>query len=476
MKRALGITRVSSSEQASEDRYSIPHQKNHISEECRHKGYDLVHILEYVQSGGKVLKDTSKERTEILQFIKDFDIEVVIVHELDRLARSMLDTLLFTDELNKLGVAFVSIHDGFDTTTAQGQLQMHILAAFAEYFRKQLASKVMGGLIERAKKGLHCGRRPYGYVLTEKGFEIEPEEAKVVKKIYQLYLEDNLGTRSIAEALNKYGYRSQRGNPWSYPSIKDILTNENYTGTFVWNNIKVENNHPAIIDRKTWEAVQARKKQKNHMGGRAQNQNYLLSGLLRCAKCGYTLIGRTSNKSNYKPGIYRYYVCCNYAMRGSSSCDMGYIHAETLEGLVRKEIEEIVEQKGAILNLIPAENDILLEELEIKKKEIKKIDQMRHRAAEAYEMGQYDLDFFTQRKNTLDAQETALRDEIRALEAKINGHLSAEEAIKRTNMWVNMASQFLSEMDFAKSKSKLQRIVDKIVVRAKDDADIYFRA
>jgi site-specific DNA recombinase len=195
--RALAIVRVSTVEQAHEERYSIPHQRTHITEECRHRGLDLVHFFEFVQSGAKVLSDTGKEKAEVIKFIKSYGINTVIVHELDRLARSMLDTLLFVDQLDKLGVSFVSIHDGFDTTTAQGKLQMHILSAFSEYFRKQLASKVMGGMIERAKQGRHMGRRPLGYQIGQAGFEIDKEEAKIIRLIFVMYLEQNLAELNI---------------------------------------------------------------------------------------------------------------------------------------------------------------------------------------------------------------------------------------------------------------------------------------
>ena len=94
INRTLAIVRVSTAEQAQEERYSIPHQRTHIQEECRHRSIDLVHICEFVQSGAKVLSSSSKERAEVIQYIRDYSINVVVVHELDRLARSMLDTLL----------------------------------------------------------------------------------------------------------------------------------------------------------------------------------------------------------------------------------------------------------------------------------------------------------------------------------------------------------------------------------------------
>lgn len=182
MKQAIAIVRVSTSEQAMDERFSLPHQKKHIQDECERKGFTLVKTFEFVQSGARVMKAASKEREQILKYIEKNHVDAVVVHELDRLARNILDALLFVDELNRRKVVFVSVHDGFDTSTAQGQLQMQILAAFAEYFLKQLSAKVLGGMIERARQGKPMGRIPYGYRIGPEGFEINEEQAQVVRR------------------------------------------------------------------------------------------------------------------------------------------------------------------------------------------------------------------------------------------------------------------------------------------------------
>jgi hypothetical protein len=155
---------------------------------------------------------------------------------------------------------------------------------------------------------------------------------------------------------------------------------------------------------------------------------------------------------------------------------MGYIHAESLEKLIKDDIEDLVKTEGVNLNLIPAENDIFKEELVVKRRELERIASMRHRAAEAYEAGQYDLDFFTQRKLALSEQEQNIKKDIETLESKINGHLSQEEAKERSDLWMQTASSFLSEKDFVKSKAMLQRIIDRIEVKSKDDAKVFYRA
>lgn len=473
--RALAIVRVSTAEQAREERYSIPHQRTHISEECRHRDLDLVHFFEFVQSGAKVLSGSSKERAEVLNFISDYNINIVIVHELDRLARSMLDTLLFVDQLNKLGVAFISIHDGFDTSTAQGQLQMHILSAFSEYFRKQLASKVIGGMVERAKQGKHMGRRPLGYTVGSDGFMIDQQEARTIKMIYGMYLDQNFGLRAIADHLNGMGLKGIKGDLWSHNTIKDILENEVYTGTFLWSDIRVENNHTAIIDRETWEKVQLRRRRKKDLGGRSQNSFYLLSGLLRCGVCNDgTMVGRSARKGKYS---YRYYTCNNYASKGTNACPAKYVRADEIENVVMEDIKELISQERPDMKheIIPSNVDILREELSLKEKELDRLKVMIIRAAEAYERGDYDLDFFSQRKESIANTKLELKKDIVRLKSTIRGQLSPEELNKRLKIRTENAKAVLTESDSIKKKGRMQALIDRIEVRNPNDVTVYYR-
>lgn len=433
-----------------------------------------MHFFEFVQSGAKVLSDSGKEKAEVVKFIKDYGINTVIVHELDRLARSMLDTLLFVDQLDKLGVSFVSIHDGFDTTTAQGKLQMHILSAFSEYFRKQLASKVMGGMVERAKQGKHMGRRPLGYQIGLNGFEVDKEEAKIIRLIFVMYLDQNLGLRGIADHLNTMGLKSLRGNVWSHVSVREILENEVYTGTFVWGEIRVENNHQAIIDRETWEKAQARRRRKKELGGRAQNSFYLLSGLLRCGICNdSTMVGRLAKKTNKQ---YRYYTCNNYASKGLQVCSAGYIKADELEEAVVADIRSLAEQPDGIKHqMVPSDKTMTVERIELKRKELTTLSTMLVRAAEAYEKGMYDLDWYSMRKKKISDDKEAMEQEILGLENQLNGVLPREEMTKRISDIVRVANQFLDEKDQVKAKSILQSLVDSVVVYTQHDIAIQYR-
>ncbi|MDK2888534.1 MAG: site-specific recombinase [Thermoanaerobacter sp.] len=481
--RAIGIVRVSTAEQANEERYSIPHQKAHIAEECRRRGFELIYIFEFVQSGAKVLSRSTGEQEKILKFIEDNNISYVIVHELDRLARSMTDTLLFTDELAKRNVALVSVHDPVDTSTPQGIMQMQILAVFAEYFRKQLAGKVMGSMIERAREGKPLGKTPYGYTIGPQGFEVVPPEAEVVKKIFRLYVEQNLGMRGIAVELNRLGLRTRKGNQWSHSTVRDILENEVYTGRFVWDkdglNISIENNHTPIIDREIWEKAQIRRNTKNKLGGRAQNQNFLLSGLLKCGHCTdpegnhVSMAGRTNRKGKY---CYKYYRCNNYASKGT--CQGHEYRADRLEKLVLEDIELLIRNGPGMIvdrNIILEDGESIKQNLELYERRLAALDTALEKAAAAYEAGAYDLDFFRERKLKITAEQAELKKLIAETRARLNGCIPPEEIQRRVQAKMKAAVRLLQETDISRAKMYLQEIIDHILVKSEEDLTIFYR-
>ncbi|MCL6558752.1 MAG: recombinase family protein [Firmicutes bacterium] len=265
-------------------------------------------------------------------------------------------------------------------------------------------------MIERAKKGLPLGKRPIGYGIGPEGYEIIPEEAQIVKKIFNMYVSENIGLRGIADELNKLGIKSRNNNLWSHTTIRDILENEVYVGTFIWGDIRVEDRHPPIIDRATFEKVQSRRFTKLRLGGRAQNSTFLLSGLLRCAKCNEaTMVGRTARKGKY---VYKYYRCNNYASKGTSACLSHEYRANELERLVLEDIENLLKEGPAVLTTKPtvlSNIDNLHAEMKMYEQELQNLDRAMARAAAAYEAGAYDLDFFNERKTSIIIQKGEIK-------------------------------------------------------------------
>jgi len=125
--------------------------------------------------------------------------------------------------------------------------------------------------------------------------------------------------------------------------------------------------------------------------------------------------------------------------------------------------------------MVPSDKTMTVERIELKRKELTTLSTMLVRAAEAYEKGMYDLDWYSMRKKKISDDKEAMEQEILGLENQLNGVLPREEMTKRISDIVRVANQFLDEKDQVKAKSILQSLVDSVVVYTQHDIAIQYR-
>ena len=188
------------------------------------------------------------------------------------------------------------------------------------------SQKIRKSMQIRAMEGKSLGKAPYGYQISNEGtFLIDQEEAKIVHKIFNLYTETNLGLRKIVEQLNNEGIKTRRGNTWNIVSIRDILRNTFYIGTYTRFGLRLTKNHEPIIETELFRDVQDKTRERRIYRGFQKSLPYLLSGLCKCGYCGNHLMG-VSRKQSWKrddgtrmKGDYRYYQCQSKGNKGTCS-------------------------------------------------------------------------------------------------------------------------------------------------------------
>lgn len=485
--RAIGYIRVSTEEQGQDERFSLPHQREHITQECKARGWELLAVYEDTESG----KSTRKRKGFHAAMEAMQNADVLVVHELDRLSRNIIDTLIIVDELNKAGKKFISIHDNIDSSSEQGELQLHILAVFAHYFRKQLGRKVHGSMLTRAEAGQWNTKPPFGYKLVDNKLVINQDEAWIVQKIFNLYLQ-NYGARAIAEHLNSLGIKTRSGALWSDFPIKRMLKNEAYIGNTVWNRtkrndtkelsrpveewVRTEATHEPIIDKATFQAVQERMEQKRKIGGRAQHSDYLLSGLLRCGHCGGAMIGNTNKgrfaKTKGRAPVYHRYICSNYHKQGV--CHYVFAHRDQLEAKVLEQIKSLLgspdeaklltrRKKTNTSTLVREQNKLLseLDNIQIKFK----------RQLEAYEAGIIDIVQLKEARERVKQQEQKIKNELSNIQAQLR-------SVDKSQLLKEELSDFykvFKHKDVAAQKMWLQQKINRIVFNSLDDITIEFK-
>ena len=358
MVRVVGYCRVSSVNQV--DNFSITSQKNAIQEYCIRNGEQLIDF--YIDNA---ISGATIERPALLQLREDMHtnkFDKVVVWSITRLSRNTSDMLNIISEFESCGIEFYSISDNLGDTTASGKLLMNIFGSLGEYERAMLIENVKSGLNQRAKSGLHTGAPVLGYDRSSdktRELIINEAEASIVREIYNRYASGQ-GYRAIANALNRSGFTTKRGNPFGIPAVKYILTNDLYVGNITygrylnWNKtrrrnknsapIEVEGAHEAIIDPDLWHRVQSRMKKTQRQPRHYSNNSNLLTGILRCPQCGSSMaISNTTNK--LKDGTVkrtRYYSCSQFKNKGASVCRANSIQADVIEKYVFEFINDIV--------------------------------------------------------------------------------------------------------------------------------------
>jgi site-specific DNA recombinase len=218
-----------------------------------------------------------------------------------------------------------------------------LLAAWAKRdVRERRREQVREGMRDRALRGEVLGRAPYGYRVVERHLRVEPDEAKVVREIFRRYLEEGEGVRVIARQLNEAGVRTRRGGAWSMVSVRGVLRNPVYIGTYRRLGVVVATEHEALVTRSRFYAAQDLLANRRTSGGPQQRGEYLLSGIATCGYCGNRLIGvrrtRRARVAGDAPAVYTYYQC--ESRTNQSRCDYHTRRTEDLEAIVRERIAQ----------------------------------------------------------------------------------------------------------------------------------------
>ena len=212
------------------------------------------------------------------------------------------------------------------------------------------SGKIRESMQEQAMWGKGLGRPPFGYRYTEDGsYEVIRDEAAVVELIYRLYTRDRMGMRLIVQHLNERGITTRRGGRWSVVSIRDILKNPVYIGTYTRFGLRLPRSHEAIIDAGTFRAARDIVESRRPRGRVSRAEPYLLSGIAFCDYCGNKMMGvtrhqRWTNKNGDRNRkTYRYYQC--QSRNNQSVCGYHTWREADLEGAVLAQIPMAIKAK-----------------------------------------------------------------------------------------------------------------------------------
>lgn len=347
-KRVAQYIRVSTLEQAREGS-SLEGQENSLKDLIKSNFHDKNWVtnknLIYIDDGYSGADDERPEYRRMMKDAQEGKFEVVLVWKIDRLFRKTILLLGAIEKLQKLGIEFVSKNESIDTSTTLGRFSLTVLGAIAEMERETIRERTIMGKVTKAKKGFYVGGKypPYGYDVQNGKMVINKDEAKVIREIFDLLVNEKKSQTEIAKILtarkvptkadtkgvkrrtNGYGF-------WGQSSISDIIIKDEYSGMYYYGKretILDDNGKkrqvlrpreewiplpcpPIITDKKLFKRAQEIAKANQSYSLRDTDHLYLLRSNVYCGECG----GRFQGYPKRKNGVVYFQYRCN---RGNTS-------------------------------------------------------------------------------------------------------------------------------------------------------------
>lgn len=270
--------------------------------------------------------------------------------------------IIETFKANKIN--FFSLSEAIDDSTPTGTAMLQMMGTFAELERNQIVENLTMGMHQRAREGKWNGGVILGYKSVSKQLIIEPDEAHIVKKIFEQYLAGK-GYKAIAHQLNREGYKTKRKKAFSINSIRQILLNPVYAGFIRFGKTStnetniIKGIHEPIISKDLWDKVQELHKQKSRKPAKTFIGHFPLTTLLRCPTCNQGMIGHHSKKSKNSDEYIRYYQCGDFHYKGSAVCKSNLVRADDAEKYVFEKLQNLLSNTDYLVSIIHSLNEKL---------------------------------------------------------------------------------------------------------------------
>lgn len=342
VKKVAAYTRVSSDKDAM--LHSLSNQVSYFSNYIQ-SNKNWIYAGVYSDEGQTGTNGKRDSFQRMIQDAKEGKIDIIITKSISRFARNTETLIKTIRELKEYNVDVYFQEQNIHTLSNGGELLISILASYAQEESRTCSENTLWRVSKNFQEGkLYGGNNCLGYKIMDGNFVLVPEEAVLVKRIFDLYI-GGYGEDRIAKTLNDEGIKSYQGKLWYRSSIRSVLTNYNYTGdlllqkTYRENHITkkmkrnngeknmylVSNDHEPIISKDQFE--QAKKVRYERLLVKSHNREYKtypFTGLLRCGICGRTY---THKKNEY----IEYWVCSTFEQLGKSYCNSKQIRDDVLK-------------------------------------------------------------------------------------------------------------------------------------------------
>jgi site-specific DNA recombinase len=508
MKTAAIYTRVSSDQQR--ENKTIGSQVDELLHFAEEHGYIVPQEYIFKDEGysGAILIRPGLEKVRDLS--AEGQIQAVLVYSPDRLSRNYAYQVVLMDEFSSCGTEVLFVNSP-KADTPEEALLLQFQGMIAEYERAMIKERSRRGKRFKAKSGIVsvlCGA-PYGYNYIRKTeetaayYEINQEEAFIVREVYHKYAEEFLSIGAITRELNaKKVPTRKRISKWERSTVWAMLRNPAYCGKACYGKTEkterqritkplrakngysprngsnrekpreewIEISVPAIVSQSIFDIVQERLKSNKIHSQRNTRVETLLQGMMVCSECGYSLY-RTYTETSAKNRIY-YYRCFGsdaYRFEGERKCNCKPVRQDYLDNVVWKEIVKLLEDPGLIQREIEKRIEAtknaspLAHQKTVIEKQKAKLIQSMDNLLDAYQEGLIPISQLRKRMPELQKRVNTTEKELENLKIY---ELALDQRLQLLDVesFTSQVDQNVNHLDIKEKKKILRLLVKEIVV------------
>lgn len=462
--------------------------------------------------------------------IRKGEFRMLVVYRLDRISRNIGDFTGMVDELNRLGVSFVSIREQFDTTTPMGRAMMYIISVFSQLERETIAERIRDNMHELAKTGRWLGgNTPTGYAsesisnVTVDGrvrksckLKLNPEEAELVKTIFDLYLQEN-SLSAVETELLRRRLKTKTGKDFNRFSIKAILQNPVYMmadreayqyfnehgvflfsdreafnaqyGMMVYNRTDQEKGkatillpmtdwivavgkHSGIITGKQWvEVQQGLERNKDKAFRRPRTNEALLTGLIYCS-CGARMHPKLTKRTTEEGALAYSYVCTMKEHSKRERCASCNVGGNALDKELLDRLKELTEDDSAFLRQLRGSRQRYMGNLDLQENQL---SQLREELAENEKKiaglvdsmslleGSKAMVYISKRIEELSEENQRIEERIKELEGLASENAMQEQEVERLCRQLRVFRYHVDKMTLEEKRAAVRAVVRRVV-------------
>ena len=450
-----------------------------------------TYVQGYVDEG--ISGTSTKKRDSFLRMIADAKVgcfDFIITKEISRFSRSTLDSIQYTQELLEHDVGVLFQNDNINTLDSDSEFRLVVMAGVAQDEVRKLSERLKFGFRQAIKNGHVLGNdQLWGYDKKDCVLTINEAEAQVVRRIFDLYANQQMGIRRISQTLLNVGFTSRKGGPFNVLTIRHILCNPKYKGWYCANKSQTvdyrskrkifldedewvmypDPSIPAIVSEELWDRANALYKRRSeqmrqHQSGATFHNRYPYSGKIVCEEHG-TSFHRQVLKS--AKGNQEVWQCRIYRDKGRSACSAPQLRTAELDQIMADIFNQLAQNKQTIIDAVvtvlqsvPDEHDYAQDVRRIEE-DLSSLRAKKDRLLEMSIEGVISTAEFKQRNDGFNQQARALEERLEVLQAE------KEKGRRTTAQLEEIRAALEQELSFQNgiNSALVTTILDKIVVR-----------